>query len=255
MYKPNLIRVSVLALFVIALVVSCTKDQEISLSTESDSKITPRTILGDSVFQSHNDFIMYVFENYYDSLMYFQNDPEAFINFAERRRTTFAFSSHNLSDVLVEDDELIFPYPCYEVGEGFTITNGAFSQAALDSIYVILDSMDIKVNAYASEASILQVIDRGKNRISSSSLPKKDEVLNLLTQAKHSVQLAFDLEEEFGGDDAFIDPCAFVAVMADIEAYNYFSGEGDTTPGDPMYGFAMSGIAFVSMSAFANCPW
>ncbi len=253
MYKPNLILVSVLALFVIALVISCTKDQEISRSTEPDLIITPRTVLGDSVFQSHNDFIMYVFDNYYDSLMYFKNDPEAFFNFAERRSTVFTGAIHNISDVLIDDDELILPYPYYEVGEGFTTTNDAFSQAAYDSIYVILDSLNIRVNAYASEASLLQVISRGKNRVISSSLPKKDEVLNLLNQAKHSVQLAFDLEEEFGGDDAFIDPCVLIAVCADINTYNYFAGEGDTTPGDPMYGFAMTGIRAVSMWAFVNC--
>ncbi len=243
-----------LALFVIAMVISCTKDQEISRSTEPDLKITPRTVLGDSVFQSHNDFIMYVFDNYYDSLMYFKNDPEAFFNFAERRRTPFTGAIHNVSDVLVEDDEFIFPYPYYEAGEGFSRTSGAFSSAALDSIYVILDSLDIKVNAYASEASLLQVISRGKNRIISSSLPKKDEVLNILNQAKHSVQLAFDLEEEYGGDDGFIDPCALVSVCADLIAYEYFSQLGDTDMGDPMYGFAMSGIACASMYAFVNCP-
>ena len=197
-FKTTLFRISMLLLIATAIMVACTQDQELTKSSESESKITPRSTLGDSVFQAHNDFILWILDNHYDSAVYYASDDVDVIEFLERKRYQYVGGTSNISSVVIANGELIFQGPYYVEGSGFVNNYGAFSASWYTNLYLVMDSVINAVEANASESNVMPIIARGKIRVNAiSGLANKENLINTLTQLQYSMALAYDIEDEY----------------------------------------------------------
>lgn len=239
----------------IMLVLSACAIDEVT-TTDRGPRIHQRSLESMTYYEDHNDFVLWLFESHLDSTMIYAEDPTAFMDFISRKNYEYEGSQgtyiNNVS-IVIDGGELIFEAPYYVKHEGFTLESGNYTSAEYDTLYSILDSVSFAFSNYYSESAIQDIIDRGKNRVIAMSFVHENELVNTLTQASFSMSLAFDLDNEMGGGfGLYINPCLLAGAMADVAAYQFFSGEGDLN--DPnMEPIAKEFIRGVSAYSFANC--
>lgn len=200
-FPPFVIFTGSLLLFSFALN-SCLKSENEIPAQHIMTSLEPRNDVGvwpDSVFEVHNEYILWVFENYLDSVVHYANDPVDFMEFASRMSLAFSDELFDCSDIL-DGDTLIIPSPYYIKGAGFTyedIDNG-LSQVEMNSLHVSLDSIEDAINNASSEVIIQGLIHRAIVRAEELNSSNEDLVINCLKQASYSLSLLYDLNETYG---------------------------------------------------------
>jgi hypothetical protein len=211
--------------------------------------------LSDSVFQLHNDFILWVFDNYEDSVDYYYSNPVGFANFTSRKWHSYTGETVNIANEVIHNNEIFLTSPYYTYNEGFTDENlfTNFSNVELDYIYTVLDSVYDAAENRESEVVIQQLITNGKNRIIVANPDHKNGLINTLKQASFSLSLAFELDDIYGGNPGPALQswfwCFFVAINADIEIAAVYQ-EIDTNGGSSGH---LANIAYLSMWTLNDC--
>jgi len=204
---------------------SCTEHQEVI--TDSTKLIEPRTIDGvwpDSVFELHNEYILWVFDNYMDSAMYYANDQVDFMEFAARMSMEFNRENFDCSELLI-NDTLIMPSPYYIKNQGFTYlpiyTNWSYTER--NSLHSALDSIETAIESSEPEYILQGLIDNATIRASNLNTTYEDAIINCLTQASYSIALAYQLEDLYGGIGSPTNPanglsifCLIKGIKADV---------------------------------------
>lgn len=241
---------------------SCCEKEGIGSDEVSGKNITFRStesILPDALFELHNDYILWVFDNYMDSAGIYVSDPVDFMDFASRRWFDFIGEVSDFEDLLMDSDTLILSKPYYVVNDGFTnedlLEDAGWTSFELDFLYIVLDSVHEAIENEEAEETIQQLFNNGKSRISviapTNSLitpVHRCQLINTLTQASFSFSLAYEIDDLYGGSQQWIVPCFFYAVEADIEAMHLFQSFGDlSAPGN------MAVVAYASVFSFFDC--
>ncbi len=237
---------------------SCTEKQGVAPNIDSNTLITKRSredIISNSFFQLHNDFILWVFDNYQDSAEYYASDPVDFMKFASRKWFLFTDvePDADIMDWLFHNNELILSEPYYTYNEGFTdesLFNSYWSNTELGYIYTVLDSVYDAIGNEQSEGKIQQLISNGKARIIAINPAHKNSLINALTQSSYSFTLAYELDDLYFDDGPELSLwCFFYGAEADIEALHLFES-WDTEGGASGH---LGAIAYISLYAFAQC--
>lgn len=109
----------------IILLQSCAKQQHLEPSNSSNQIVlVQRGIQHDSVFELHNQFVLWFAENYSDSSFYYLSDINDYMEFVSRKDVEFSHASYDFIDYIIYSDTMFFAEPYYIVGQGFTKVNG-----------------------------------------------------------------------------------------------------------------------------------
>ena len=240
---------------------SCLKSENEVPPRRILTSLEPRNDVGvwpDSVFEVHNEYILWVFENYLDSVVYYANDPVDFLEFASRMSLAFCDELFDFSDIL-DGDTLITASPYYVKGEGFTyedIDNG-LSQAEMNSLQVSLDSIEDAINNASSEVIIQGFIHRAIVRAAELNSSNEDLVVNCLKQTSYSLSLLYDLDETYGDEGlntANFIICFIRGLKADVCTIALMNSEIIGSPFDT-YSFAekVNLVREISLYAISIC--
>ncbi len=218
-------------LFSGAIIFSCSDPQEIF--SDSSKSIETRSgdgIWADSIFELHNEYILWVFENYLDSAMYYANDHDEFMEFASRMSIEFNGENFDCSELLV-NDTLILPSPYYVKSQGFTylpIYTG-WSNTEKNTLHIALDSIETAIENAESENILQGLIANAKIRASILNTTHEDAIINCLKQASYSIALAFELEDLYGDEGSASNGisviCFIKGIRADICTINLMNSE------------------------------
>ena len=242
---------------------SCSEHQEVI--SDSTKLIEPRTgddVWPDSVFELHNEYILWVFDNYMDSAMYYANDQVDFMEFASRMSMEFNAENFDCSELLI-NDTLIMPSPYYIKNQGFTYlpiyTNWSYTERS--TLHSALDSIETAIENSEPEYTLQGLIDNAKIRASNLNTSHENAIINCLTQASYSIALAFELEDLYGGTGSPANPanglsiiCLIKGIKADVCTAALMNSEvigqafKDYTPTE-RYNF----VREISMHALAYC--
>ena len=235
---------------------SCTEPQPVDPYEDSGPAISTRSITSDSIFDIHNDFIWWLFDNHSDSAFYYaDDDPTDFMDFVSRKRFAYDGSDFDLIAELIDADTVKYAYPYYVQNSGF-VDHSGWTTAEYDSLYTVLDSAMVSFENGDSEATVSDILSRGKTRIDAippSVFQNKHGLLNTLTQAQYSLELLHDMENEYGNGFVTISPCLWASIGADVYAYAIFDENGDFESGATLYFWAMDMVAGLSAYALAKC--
>ncbi len=234
--------------------ISCTEKQDVSPQSDTNSTIKTRedgsgeTIISSSVFELHNDFIYWVFDNYSDSTDYYLSDNEDFMKFATRKWFQYTSEVGDGKEWLLENDQLLSS-PSYTKNEGYTAENlfsSYWSTIELGYIYTTLDSVYDAIDNKRPESELIQLINNGKTRITTINPTHKNSLLNALTQASYSCALAHDLAHLNDPIEESALWCLVSAMSTDIQAQMvavaYDGGAGH-----------LDAVVYASLYAFALC--
>ncbi len=236
---------------------ACIKPDE-TISKNSDGRIETRgsiPVFPNSYFEYHNDYILWLYDNYLDSINTYASDPVDFMAFSARKLAIYNSKPTDLSNAL-EGNHLAIEHPYYVKNVGFTNESNVFSDAAgwsnseINFLYTVLDSIYIMIETGHSETATQNVITRGKSRLGAHNFDMENSIINCLTQASYSLTLMFELDDLYGDGPSngwTISPCALISVYCDVEQITHMHNF------DPEDQHMMDVVASVSAAGFAHC--
>ncbi len=252
MRNLNINQLLIFSFLVISINQACIDEVSTEYTFSNESKINQRTSVNDSLFEYHNNFILWLFKNHKDSVYYY-SDLEDFVDFVLRKDMEYVSltAPFDAVEYVISSDTLLFPFPYYIVSQGFTKEHGIISASEYNSIYTVLDSVMNIAGGGASEIITQAIISRGKVRIDGNDFTNEDILMDALTQLSYSIHLSYELDDE--PIPFYINPCILAAAYADVESFLYYRSKGDLAPGSPNMETAMRGIASNSIYAYRNC--
>ncbi len=260
-YRILLLTASICCLlFSVSIFNSCTEKDRIIPNPDSDTLIKPRgskDILPDSFFQLHNDFILWTFDNFQDSIELYINEPADFADFTSRKWFQFTGEVVDIADEVLDKDEFILAKPYYIYNEGFSDENlidAHFSSVELGYIYTVLDSIYESIGSDASQETIQNLICRGKSRISALSFDNEIGLINILSQTSYSIALAFEFDYLYGNGPGPVAHaswfwCFIYAYHSDVEAHALF----EALDSDGGASGHLGAIVYMSLFNLATC--